>query len=132
MQFFRQIRRFISSITAFAMLSMMTMPAHAAMVSNQQVLQQAQHEYSASQLVSMLERDDIQQQMIAMGVNPAAAKARVANMTDMEIAQLNQQLDAMPAGAGAVGIILFLFVLFVITDLLGATDIFPFVKNINK
>jgi hypothetical protein len=132
MQFFRQIKRFISCFTAFAMLSMVSLPSHAAMVGNQQLLQQAQHQISTQQLVSILERGDIQQQLISLGVDPAAAKARAANMTDMEIAQLNQQLQEMPAGAGAVGIILFLFVLFVVTDLLGATDIFPFVKNINK
>jgi hypothetical protein len=72
----------------------------------------------------------VQQQLVELGVNPDAAKARVAAMTDAEIAQLNQSLADMPAGGSVLGVLLIIFLVFVITDVLGATDIFPFIKPI--
>ena len=76
----------------------------------------------------MLERDEVRGQLQAMGVSAELAAERVARMTDAEVRMLNERLDELPAGAGALGVLLFLFVLFVITDALGVTDIFPFVK----
>ena len=51
-------------------------------------------------------------------------------MTDAEISELNKRLADMPAGGDAVGVIILLFVIFVITDMLGATDIFPFIHPV--
>ena len=52
-------------------------------------------------------------------------------MTDAEIAQINQRIAEMPAGGSSVlGVLLIIFIVFVITDVLGATDIFPFIKPI--
>jgi hypothetical protein len=52
-------------------------------------------------------------------------------MTDEEIAQLNQQIDELPAGGDVLGILLVIFIVFVITDVIGATDIFPFIHPVN-
>jgi hypothetical protein len=52
-------------------------------------------------------------------------------MTDQEVARLNQHLAELPAGGDVLGVILILFIVFIITDMLGATDIFPFVKPVN-
>ncbi|WP_353889121.1 PA2779 family protein [uncultured Spongiibacter sp.] len=40
-------------------------------------------------------------------------------------------MDDMPAGAGAVGLLALLVLIFFITDILGVTDIFPFVNPAN-
>lgn len=105
-------------------------PAYASMVSTETVVQQAQRNVDRAQLLEMLDREDVQNQLEAMGVDREAAKLRVASMTDAEISQLNARLGDMPAGGDAVGVILFIFLVFVITDLLGATDIFPFIHPI--
>ena len=85
-------------------------------------------------IVSFLERGDVRAQMEKMGVNPADAKARVAAMTDSEAAQLAGQIDQMPAGADAagaiVGALILVFIVLLITDLLGFTKVFPFTKPI--
>jgi hypothetical protein len=52
-------------------------------------------------------------------------------MTDEEMAQLNQQIDELPAGGDVLGILLVIFLVFVITDVIGATDIFPFIHPVN-
>jgi len=67
-----------------------------------------------------------------MGVDPVAAKARVNQLNDDELAVLLENIDSLPAGGDIGGLLVTVFIVLVITDLLGATDVFPFVKNINK
>ena len=47
-----------------------------------------------------------------------------------ELAEFEQQLAEAPTGEGVVGIIVLFLVVFIITDMLCATDLFPFVKCI--
>ncbi|MBL1456908.1 MAG: PA2779 family protein [Methylophaga sp.] len=106
-----------------------TLPVQAAMISTPDIIQSQQSAYDREQLSSMLERDDVQQQLLSMGVPPDTVQERVNSMTDFEIAQLNEQINDMPAG-GILGAIVLIFVVFVITDAIGATDIFPFVRPV--
>ena len=106
-----------------------TLPAQAAMISTPDVIQSQQSEYDREQLSDMLDRQDVQEKLLAMGVSPETVQDRVNHMTDFEIAQLNEQINDMPAG-GILGAIVLIFVVFVITDAIGATDIFPFVRPV--
>jgi len=69
--------------------------AQAGMVGTDDLLSQVERDH----LVTLLERQDIQQELIAMGVDPAASALRVSQMTDEEVAMLQGRLDALPAGA---------------------------------
>lgn len=106
-----------------------TLPVQAAMISTPDVIQSQQSEYDREQLSSMLDRDDVQEKLLSMGVAPETVQERINSMTDFEIAQLNEQINDMPAG-GILGAIVLIFVVFVITDAIGATDIFPFVRPV--
>lgn len=132
MNIYRQIKKLVSYLSVVAIFSMQATPLHAAMVNNDDLLKQVQHDISVKQVVAMLERDEVQSKLTAMGINPTSAKIRVSQMNDAEIIELRQNLDEMPAGSGAVSVLLTVFIVLVITDMLGATDVFPFVKNINK
>lgn len=125
-------RRMAVAMASVALLGGQVSPAYAAMVGTTTVLQQAQQRFDRAELVGMFERETIATQLVELGVDPAAAKARVAALTDEEIRQLNQRLADMPAGGDVLGVVLVVFVIFIITDMLGATDIFPFVHSINK
>lgn len=116
-------------VSAFMMLQMA--PLQAAMVGTDTLIEQAQYEYDREQLQQLLERDDVQQQLVELGVDPQQARERVAAMNDAELQQLNGQMQDLPAGSSAIGILLFLLLVFIITDMLGATDIFPFVHPVN-
>lgn len=108
-------------------------PAQAAMIGNGQIINEVQSEFNRSEILHILDREAARQQLIALGVSPEMVKERVAQMTDAEVAQLNQHLADLPAGGvDVLGVLLLLFIVFIITDMLGATDIFPFVKPINK
>ncbi len=119
-------------LSLLAMFFAQLTPLQAAMIDNTTLVQQAQNQLDRQQLLAMLDRSEVRQQLTEMGVEPEMAKTRVANMTDAEVAQLNQKIEQLPAGAGILELAVLLFIVFLITDMLGATDIFPFVKSINN
>lgn len=125
-------KRLMAALACIALLVGQLSPAQASMVSTTEALAQERLSVDRALLAEMIDREGVTQQMLALGVEPEAAKARVAAMTDEEIRQLNQHLAEMPAGGDALGVLLLLFVVFVITDMLGATDIFPFIHPINN
>ena len=67
-----------------------------------------------AQFVTTLEREDVQQQLMEMGVDPADALERVAKMTDQEIAELNGKIAQLPAGAGINTVELLLIIILII------------------
>ena len=85
-------------------------------------------------LLRILERADVQQQLQAHGVTLEQAKARVAALSDAEAAQLMAQIDSLPAGGDGVGALisalLIVFLVLLLTDILGLTKVFPFTKPI--
>ena len=105
--------------------------AQAAIISNSQVMDDLEQADSKQTLLQTIHRVDVQEQMVRMGVSTADIENRIDNMTQDEIAQLNQQIDELPAGGDIIGIIVLLFIIFVITDVIGATDIFPFIHPVN-
>jgi hypothetical protein len=80
--------------------------------------------------LSLLDRADVRAQLQAYGVDAAHVKMRVAAMTDEEAAQLAAQLDSLPTGGSIVGAIVLVFLVLLITDILGFTKIFPFTRSV--
>jgi hypothetical protein len=108
-------------------------PAHAAMVSTAEILKQNQGNLDREHLRMLLDRSEVCAQLEAWGVNSEEAKARVDSLTDQEIAEITAQLDQMPAGGSAFGTLVFAaliaFLVLLVTDIAGYTDIFPFIKK---
>jgi hypothetical protein len=61
-------------------------------------------------------------------------KARVAALSDEEVAQLAAKIDSLPVGADAgasiIGALVLIFIVLLITDILGVTKVFPFTRPI--
>jgi hypothetical protein len=117
-------------------LSTQTMVAQAAstLISTEQVAA-TQGVRSASaerdRVNATLDRADVAAGLAERGVSVEQAKARVAALTDDEVAQVAHALDTAPAGASdLLGTIVFIFVLLLITDILGFTKIFPFTRTV--
>lgn len=124
-------KKFCSLLLTAALLGAQVAPVQAGMVGTAQVLAAEQGRLDRDELVSLLEREELQRQLSALGVDVQHAKVRVAALTDAEVARINQRLAELPAGGSALGIVLFIFIVLIITDALGVTDIFPFVHPIN-
>jgi hypothetical protein len=83
------------------------------------------------QLLGALERADVRARMEAMGVRADDVKARIDALSDDELSRLAAGLDSLPAGGdGIIGAIVFVFLILLITDILGLTKIFPFTRSV--
>ena len=125
------MRRLISVMLILSMLGMgLPLPAQAGMLPTESVVASP----AKDRVVTFLDRNDVRAQLESMGVNPADAKARVASLTDDEAAQLAAKIDNLPAGGDGVsaliGALLIVFIVLLITDILGVTKVFPFTKPI--
>ena len=126
-------RRLAASLAVFHMLVVVQVPmANAAMVGTAEVLYEQQQQVDRQQLLGMLEDQGVQEKLQGMGVDRSQVEERINSLTNAELAQFNQQLSEAPAGAGVVGVIVLFLVIFIITDMLCATNIFSFIKCINR
>jgi hypothetical protein len=128
----KTLQRILCLFMSLSLVGLPVGPAQAAMIGNAEIITEVHSELNRSDILQMLDREAARQQLSTLGVSPEMVKQRVAQMTDAEVAQLNQHLADLPAGGDIWGVLLLLFIVFIITDMLGATDIFPFVKPINK
>jgi Na+-translocating ferredoxin:NAD+ oxidoreductase RnfG subunit len=130
MEFFRRQARKLSAVllAVFTGVAGIAPSAQAGMIGTQQVIADQAAAEQRAELRAMLQRDDVREQLTAWGVEPQVAEARIDSMTAEEVAQLSAKMDEMPAGSGVVGAIVFVFVLLLITDILGLTDVYPFVR----
>ncbi|MEJ2765369.1 DUF6627 family protein [Photobacterium sp. MCCC 1A19761] len=114
------------------LFSLVQMPVvQAAMITTGEAIQVQQRHIDRGNLLSMLQKDELQQQLAEYGLDAQLVAERVRHMTDAEIAMLNKHLDEMPAGEGVLSIIGLIVVVLVVTDLIGVTDVFPFIRPIN-
>ena len=134
-----QFRRFLAVSLIVSMTAAgLPLPAQAGMLPTDTALANMNNAASAARdhIASLLERADVRNQLEALGVNPADVKARVAALSNDEAAQLAAQIDQLPAGADAagalIGALVLIFIVLLITDILGVTHIFPFTRPISR
>ena len=126
----KSFHRTLAPVLSLLLLCVSMGQAQAAIISNAQVIYQVQQTNDKAALLQTIRRADVQQQLLGMGVTIADIESRVNQMTQEEIAQLNQQINELPAGGDGLGLIVLIFIVFVITDVIGATDIFPFIHPV--
>ncbi len=105
----------------------------AAMIATEQVVAATDGDTARARVATFLDREDVREVLERYDVDSAEAKARAAALTDAEVTDLAARLDAMPAGGSTIGIILgailLVFFVLLITDLLGLTNVFPFINK---
>lgn len=123
-----------SRILMVSMLSMsLWLPnAQAGIISSEQLVSNQTAQLERERVRAMFDRQDVREQLQARGVDADAARARVDALTDDEIAAINGKLDSLPAGGDIIGTVVFIFLVLLITDILGFTKVFPFTKSINR
>ena len=129
------IRKPIAMLLAltFVSLTIGGTRVQAALVGTSKILDQDYQEVNRYRLRAFLERSEVRAQLEALGVDEDMAKARIDGLTNEEVAQIVDRLEQLPAGGGAVGAVvgaaLLVFLILLLTDILGFTDVFPFVKK---
>ena len=129
------LAKIVSCVLLMTMISLISpaVTAQAALVSTQTAVQQQEVEQERTRVRVFLGRDDVQKALQVHGISPLEAKARVDSLTDQEVTRIADKLDMLPAGGSALGVIVgaavFVFIVLLITDILGFTDVFSFVNT---
>ena len=135
------IRKKISYISLFMATIMLFIaipyqPLLAAMVTTEETFNQIKAQDARDNLKTLLSRNDIKNALISQGIDPDEAKARIDSLSDSEVIEVADKIERLPAGGGALGALigaaLIVFLVLLITDILGYTDVFPFVKSQKK
>ena len=108
--------------------------ANAAMVETATLVSAQEVDASRARLATLLARADVGAALQGQGITAEEAQQRTNSLSDQEVVKLAQNLDALPAGAdggvgSVIGALVFIFVVLLITDILGFTDVFPFVHK---
>jgi hypothetical protein len=103
------------------------------MINTDEIFKQSQYDLSRKSINTFLDRSEVQNYLVAWGVSPEEAKARIDSLTDEEIENIASRINRLPAGGDGLGTIvgaaLLIFIILLITDILGYTDVFSFVKK---
>ncbi|GEA05836.1 hypothetical protein KUL42_05970 [Alteromonas sp. KUL42] len=119
------------AIGCFSATVLLAGSVQASAISSDTVMQTQAAQYNKLQLIEMVNRADVQDKLVSLGVDSSDAIARINGMTDAEIAQLNTEINEAPAG-GIVGAVLTVLAVIAILDLAGVTDVYPFIRPISN
>jgi len=115
------------------MLSGPYQSAMSAMIRTESVVDSEQAPHAREYLKIFLAREDVKAALVSQGVDPREARSRIDSLTEEEAQFVADQLDQMPAGGGFFSTLLIVaflvFVILLVTDITGYTDVFPFVKS---
>ena len=131
MEILRRLAKPISHLVVLGLLALsLHLPAaHAGMIGTESVINAAQVQQDRERLRNAFNRDDVKAQLLARGVDTSQVQARIDSLTDQEVQSLSGKIDQLPAGGDGLGLLVFIFIVLLITDILGFTNIFPFVKH---
>jgi hypothetical protein len=121
-----------TSRVMIVLMTCMAMPltANAAMVETDVVVDHALAGQSRAKIMAVMNREDVRAQLEVRGVTTEQAQARVDALTDDEAMQIAGKLDQLPAGGDILGTAVFIFIILLVTDILGYTKIFPFTRSV--
>jgi hypothetical protein len=108
--------------------------AMAALVGTETVLDAARVQNARELVRNLMTREDIQTALVNQGIDPQEARARAEALSDAEAVRLADAIESLPAGGSSalgivIGAILIVFIILLITDILGYTSVFPFTKK---
>ena len=111
---------------AFNLVTLGAMPtANAGVVGSLTYAQSQARDQRVARVQSFLTQDTVASQLVALGVDPADASARVTALTEAELASIEHRIDELPAGGDSfLAVVGIIFVVIIILELLGVTDVF--------
>ncbi|MDO9452460.1 MAG: PA2779 family protein [Stagnimonas sp.] len=96
----------------------------AAMIGTETLASQSLRADTEARVQTLLSRDDVQTKLVAWGVDVEKAKSRANAMSDAELQRVAYALDQQPAGGDIIVLIGVIFVVLLILELVGVTNVF--------
>jgi hypothetical protein len=119
--------------TLMLMISIPYKPVLALMVSTEEMLDSMRVNDAREYVNHIIAREDVEQQLMKQGVDPFEVQARIDGLSNAEIIKLAEQIENLPAGRDALGTVvgaaLLVFIILLVTDILGYTNVFSFVTK---
>jgi hypothetical protein len=106
------------------------MTAQAGIVQTDEVVAAGMSDANRDKVTAFLARQDIRSALQAQGLDSAAASDRVKALSDAEVAQLASRVDQAPAGGEVLSLLFTLFIVLLVTDIMGLTKVFPFTRSV--
>jgi len=120
-------------VFSFLFLDFSVQTAQAQLIGTYTVIAAQKQAEKRERVTAFLSRDDVQQVMVQRGIDAVEAQKRVASLSNSELTKISQAMEQLPAGGDGVGAVIgaavFIFLVLLITDLLGLTHVFPFVTH---
>lgn len=132
---FRLLMKPFARALIFSLLScsLWAPAASADLVGTEAVVRTPAANAERARVADVFSRAQVQDYLRAQGVDPALVQARVAALADDQVQVLAANLDALPAAGSTGGDLIFaglvVFLTLLVTDILGYTDVYPFVKK---
>lgn len=112
------------TVLQFFLVSGLLPASRAALIPTQTLIESASTDTTRSQLKAMIARDDVRAELVRLGVDPTAAENRLATLTAEELQQLQGHMQDLPAGGDALAIIGIVFLVLLILEIVGVTNVF--------
>ena len=134
----KSIRRIAKPVSLFLAILMITIftpcqTALAKMILTETVMESNRADEARAYVNRVLVREDLKAALMSQGIDMKEAKARIDSLSDTEIVLLADKIEQLPVGGDPLGTIIgavvFIFLVLLITDILGLTDVFTFVKK---
>jgi hypothetical protein len=114
MKVIRRNAKLASVFLTILMLSI-TIPyqsALAAMIGTEAMLDSTRSQQARNDINSLLLRDDVKNALMAQGINPIEAKARIDSLSNAKVMRIANEIDKLPAGGG--GLVAGVYVVFIV------------------
>ena len=128
MKFFKRLTA--SVLIASTALLGMPLVAQAGMVSSEQSFASQSQTDARAKVNALLAREEVRAGLAERGLSTELAQDRVKAMTDDEVATLAGRINQAPAGGDILGVLFTVFIVLLVTDILGLTKVYPFTRSI--
>lgn len=98
--------------------------SYAAVIGTEHYLDALAREQVLDRIDAVLAREEVRTRLEQLGVDAAQAFERAAALSDAELIMLAEHLEELPAGAGILGLLGAVFVVLLVLELLGVTNVF--------
>ena len=118
-------KRMVVQLLCIALLTLGSpLVAQAGLIGTLQAVEADTRAQDLATVNATLARDQVREQFMALGVEPAEVESRLAALTDSELRMLAGQVAEAPAGADALAVIGIVFLVLLILEAVGVIDIF--------
>lgn len=99
------VRCMLCLIISFTLTTLPVTRAHAGMISTGEIARNLDRTNAEKNVSEFLNRTDVKDQLVKLGVNPDEANRRIASLSDAELKKLDQDIQKGTIGGDVTGIL---------------------------